>query len=90
MGWRRRWWFRRVAVTRGAQPTGLSLLIGESVGYAPRGAEAAAALSPALTHPTAQGARKKPGAVSRPGTLREFQFPEYSDLRFVSMVIVGW
>jgi hypothetical protein len=23
---------------------------------------------------------KKPGAVSRPGALREFQFPEYSDL----------
>jgi hypothetical protein len=25
-------------------------------------------------------ARKKPGAVSRPGTVREFQFPEYYDL----------
>jgi hypothetical protein len=28
---------------------------------------------------------KKPGAVSRPGTLREFQFPEYIDSRFASM-----
>jgi hypothetical protein len=47
-----------------------SLSIRESVGDAPRGAEAAAALVLALTHPTDQGARKKPGAVSRPGTVR--------------------
>src|ERR1700719_3618975 len=30
---------------------------------------------------TAAADTKKPGAVSRPGTLREFQFPEYTDLR---------
>jgi hypothetical protein len=66
------------AAWRDAQLAGLSLLIGESVGYAPRGAKTAAARS--VTHPTDQCACKKPGAVSRPGTLREFEFPEYYDL----------
>jgi hypothetical protein len=33
-----------------------------------------------LTHPTVRTPHtKNPGAVSRPGTLREFQFPEYRD-----------
>jgi hypothetical protein len=29
---------------------------------------------------SADARTKKPGAVSRPGTNRQFQFPEYSDL----------
>jgi hypothetical protein len=47
------------AAWRDAQLAGLSLWIGESVGYAPRGAETAAARS--VTHPTDQRARKRPG-----------------------------
>jgi hypothetical protein len=47
-----------------------SLLKRESVGFAKR-------LNPPRQETIA---RKKPGAVSRPGTLREFQFSEYSDL----------
>jgi hypothetical protein len=39
-----------------------------------------ASLHPPYGSETDKRARKKPGAVSRPGTVREFQFPEYYDL----------
>jgi hypothetical protein len=59
------------------------LLRDELVGYGARAR---------LTHPTEELSRtKKPGAVSRPGTVREFQFPEYSDslTRVNGFLIIG-
>jgi hypothetical protein len=65
VGQRHRWRLTRSQAVRGAQPTTLSLLRRESVGFAKT-----------LYPPYGQTRNKKPGAVSRPGTLREFQFHE--------------
>jgi hypothetical protein len=47
------------------------------VGYALLGAaDLRERIRAALTHPTVAPQMKKPGAVSRPGTAREFQFHE--------------
>jgi hypothetical protein len=48
------------------------------VGYAPLGAaDLLESSGAALTHPTGAAApTKKPGAVSRPGAIRQFQFRE--------------
>jgi hypothetical protein len=50
----------------------------EMVGYAPLGAaDLREPSGAALTHPTGAAApTKKPGAVSRPGAIRQFQFRE--------------
>jgi hypothetical protein len=41
--------------------------------------QSTAVMGSSVTADPPRGEHKKPGAVSRPGTLREFQFSEYYD-----------